>query len=116
MAFYIWGSQETERLVPPVPVVILDSGGNNESCASLPLWGTKASNTGDMPTWSTCRDTYSVSHLYSPTKWCRRQTMGFWVVGSNPTIHTKKTFSDFPHVELEKYSPRYPQEMKPLGY
>ena len=23
---------------------------------------------------------------------------------------------DFPHVELEKYSPRYPQEMKPLGY
>ena len=26
-------------------------------------------------------------------------------------------FSDFPiHVELEKYSPRYTQEMKPLGY
>ena len=24
-------------------------------------------------------------------------------------------FSDFPHVELEKYYPWYPQEMKPLG-
>ena len=27
-----------------------------------------------------------------------------------------QTFLDFPHVELKKYSPRYPQEMKPLGY
>ena len=40
--------------------------------------------------------------------------MGFWVVGSIPTIHNSN-FSDFPHVELEKYSPRYPQEMKRLG-
>ena len=43
--------------------------------------------------------------------------MFFWVVGSNPTIHNNELFSDFPHVGLEKYSlPRYPQEMKPLGY
>ena len=26
------------------------------------------------------------------------------------------TFSDFPHVELEKYSPWHPQEMKLLAY
>ena len=39
----------------------------------------------------------------------------FGVVGSSPTS-TKYFFSDFPHVELEKYSRRYPQEMKPLGY
>ena len=38
--------------------------------------------------------------------------MGCWVlfVGSNPTIHNEKTFSDFSHVEPEKYSPRYTQE------
>ena len=37
MAFHIWGGQETERLVPPVSVVIFDSGGNNESwfCPAL---------------------------------------------------------------------------------
>ena len=39
----------------------------------------------------------------------------FWVVGSIPTIHNSK-LSDFPHVELEKYSTtRYTQEMKRLG-
>ena len=34
----------------------------------------------------------------------------FWVVGSNPTMHgnTWYTFSDFPHVELEKHSPVTP--------
>ena len=37
MAFYIRGSQETERLVPSVPVVIFGSGGNNESCFSPAL-------------------------------------------------------------------------------
>ena len=39
----------------------------------------------------------------------------FWVVGLNPTIH-HRLFQTFHNVELEKYSPRYPQEMKPLGY
>ena len=28
----------------------------------------------------------------------------------------QKTFSNFPHVELEKCPPRYTQEMKPLVY
>ena len=41
--------------------------------------------------------------------------MGFRVVRSIPTIHNNKPFR-FPHVELEKYSPWYPQEMKRLGY
>ena len=41
--------------------------------------------------------------------------MGFWVMGSIPTIHNNK-LSDCPHVELEKYSPWYPQKMKRLGY
>ena len=44
--------------------------------------------------------------------------MGFWVVGSNPTS-TKiylKFFKDFPHVELDKYSPWYTQGVKRLGY
>ena len=48
-------------------------------------------------------------------KWRHRQTMGFWVVGSIPTIHNNKVFR-FSHVELEKYPPWYPQEMKRLGY
>ena len=43
------------------------------------------------------------------------QTMGCWVVGSSPTSTIEETFSDYPHVELEKYSPRYTQEMKRLG-
>ena len=42
--------------------------------------------------------------------------MGFVAVGSNPTTHQKYLFDNFLHVELEKYPPRYPQEMKPLGY
>ena len=41
--------------------------------------------------------------------------MGFGVVVSIPTIHNNK-LSDFPHVELNKYSPWYPQEMKRLRY
>ena len=41
--------------------------------------------------------------------------MGFWVVGSNITIHNKNVYY-FPLVDFEKYSPRYTQEMKPLGY
>ena len=31
-------------------------------------------------------------------------------------MEKKKKLSDFPHVELEKCSPWYPQEMKRLGY
>ena len=42
------------------------------------------------------------------------RTMGFWVVGSIPTIHNNKLFR-FSHVELEKYSSWYPQGMKRLG-
>ena len=38
---------------------------------------------------------------------------GSWVRSPPPTIIK---FSDFPNVELEKYSPWYPQEMKRLGY
>ena len=38
------------------------------------------------------------------------------VVGSSPTIHHHEIFQTFPHVELEKYSARYTQEMKRLGY
>ena len=45
----------------------------------------------------------------------RRQTMFFGVVGSSPTSTIIK-FSDFPNVELDKYSPWYTQEMKRLGY
>ena len=41
--------------------------------------------------------------------------MGFWVVGSIPTS-TIINFFRFSHGELEKYSPRYSQEMKRLGY
>ena len=41
--------------------------------------------------------------------------MAFWGVGSNPTS-TIIIFADFPHVELDKYSPRYTQEIKRLGY
>ena len=41
--------------------------------------------------------------------------MGFWVVGSSSTFTTIEV-SDFPHAELEKYYPRYTQEMKRLGY
>ena len=40
--------------------------------------------------------------------------MGFWVVGSIPTIHNNKLLRFSPlllHVELEKYSPWYPQEV-----
>ena len=37
--------------------------------------------------------------------------------GFESHIHHNKRFLDFrPHVELDKYSPRYPQEMKRLGY
>ena len=43
--------------------------------------------------------------------------MGFWVVGSIPAIHNNnKLFRFSPYVELEKYSPRYAQEMTRLGY
>ena len=32
-------------------------------------------------------------------------------------VHNNKLFQTFPmYVELEKYSPGYTQEMKPLGY
>ena len=48
-------------------------------------------------------------------KWRRRQTMGFWVVGSIPTS-TIINFFRFSHGKLEKYSPRYTQEMKRLRY
>ena len=33
---------------------------------------------------------------YFLNKWRRRQTMGFWVVGSIPTIHNNKLFRFFP--------------------
>ena len=39
----------------------------------------------------------------------------FWVVGSIPTIHNNNKLFRFSHVELEKYSSWYPQEMKQLG-
>ena len=44
MAFYIRGSQETERLLPPVSVVIIDPEEIIQA-ASLPLSATKMSNT-----------------------------------------------------------------------
>ena len=41
----------------------------------------------------------------------------FGIVGSNPTVLNNQLCQTFPiHVELEKYSPSYPQEKKPLGY
>ena len=41
----------------------------------------------------------------------------FWdIVGLSPTSTVNKLFQNFPHVELEKYSPRYTQEMNRLGY
>ena len=40
--------------------------------------------------------------------------MFFWGRGFKSHIHHNKTFLDFPPVELEKYSPRYPQEMNRL--
>ena len=43
--------------------------------------------------------------------------MGFLGRGFEPHIHHNKLFQIFPiHDELEKYSPRYTQEMKRLGY
>ena len=49
--------------------------------------------------------------IYNLTNGVVGRTMGFWVVGSIPTIQI------FPmYVELEEYSPWYPQEMKRLGY
>ena len=49
-------------------------------------------------------------------KWRRRQDDGFFGSWVQIPLSTIKPFSDFPRVELEKYSPRYPQEMRPLGY
>ena len=46
--------------MPPVPAVIFDPGGILKA-ASLPLCATKVSNTRDMPTWSTGRDTLYVT-------------------------------------------------------
>ena len=43
----------------------------------------------------------------------RTWVFGSWVRSPPSTIIS---FSEFPHVELEKYSPWYPQEMKRLGY
>ena len=42
--------------------------------------------------------------------------MDFVGVGSHPAIHNNKLLTTFPMIEREKYSPWYPQEMKPLGY
>ena len=42
----------------------------------------------------------------------RPWVFGSWVRSPPSTIIN---FSDLPHVELEKYSPWYPQEMKRLG-
>ena len=42
--------------------------------------------------------------------------MGFLGRGFKSRHPQYLTFLDFPHVELENYSPRYPQETKPLGY
>ena len=41
--------------------------------------------------------------------------MDFWVVGSIPTSAIINIFR-FSHGELEKYFPRYTQEIKRLGY
>ena len=41
--------------------------------------------------------------------------MGFSGRGFKSHIYLDMTFSDFPHVELEKYSPQTTQEMERLG-
>ena len=39
--------------------------------------------------------------------------MGIWGLGLESHVHCNETFSDFSHVELEKYSPRYiPRKLK----
>ena len=88
--------------------------------ASLPLWATKVSDTGDVLAWSTCiRDDPCPTLPSNLTRRRRRQTMyGFWVVGFK-SHHPPKTNSyDFPRScrTWKISSPRDTQEMKPLGY
>ena len=101
MAFYIRGSQETERLVPPVPVVILDSGWNNSRCFSPALGYKSEQHRGHAHLVDLC-----ASPLFS-YKWRRRHTKFFLGRGFESHHLPKINYYDFPHVEIESTPPVY---------
>ena len=58
-----------------------------------------------------CVPTYNLTNGVVDRPWA------FWDRGFKSHIHHNKLFQTFPiHVDLEKCSPRYTQEMKRLGY
>ena len=100
-----------QRHVPPISEAIRGSGG-----IELGYVSTKENKVSTLRGPAQLADLQGALCVptYNLTNGVVGRTMGFWVVGSDHTS-TIINFFRLSHVELEKYPPRYTQEMKRLG-